>query len=43
MSDSRDLLIELGTEDLPPKTLKSLMLSFEANIKQGLLAEKTKF
>ncbi|MDH5358487.1 MAG: glycine--tRNA ligase subunit beta [Gammaproteobacteria bacterium] len=36
MSDVRDLLIELGTEELPPKALKKLMLAFETGIKQGL-------
>jgi glycyl-tRNA synthetase beta chain len=33
---TRDLLIELGTEELPPKALKKLISSFEASIKQGL-------
>jgi glycyl-tRNA synthetase beta chain len=33
---TRDLLIELGTEELPPKALKKLIVSFEASIKQGL-------
>lgn len=36
MSDVRDLLIELGTEELPPKALKKLIQAFEAGIKQGL-------
>ncbi len=36
MSEVRDLLIELGTEELPPKALKKLISSFEASIKQGL-------
>jgi len=36
MSNSRDLLIELGTEELPPKALKKLIQAFEAGIKQGL-------
>ena len=36
MSDTKDLLIELGTEELPPKALKKLIASFEASIKQGL-------
>jgi glycyl-tRNA synthetase beta chain len=36
MTDTRDLLIELGTEELPPKSLKALIESFEAGIKQGL-------
>lgn len=36
MADKRDLLIELGTEELPPKALKKLIQAFEAGIKQGL-------
>ncbi len=36
MSDTRDLLIELGTEELPPKALKKLIQTFEAGIQQGL-------
>ncbi len=36
MSDIRDLLIELGTEELPPKALKKLINAFEKSIKQGL-------
>ena len=34
--NKRDLLIELGTEELPPKALKKLISSFETGIKQGL-------
>ncbi|MFW5425686.1 MAG: glycine--tRNA ligase subunit beta [Methylophagaceae bacterium] len=33
---ARDLLIELGTEELPPKALKKLINAFEASIKQSL-------
>lgn len=36
MSEVRDLLIELGTEELPPKALRKLIQAFEAGIKQGL-------
>jgi glycyl-tRNA synthetase beta chain len=36
MTEKRDLLIELGTEELPPKALKKLIQAFEAGIKQGL-------
>lgn len=36
MSNTKDLLIELGTEELPPKALSTLMTAFEANIAQGL-------
>ncbi|PCI51318.1 MAG: glycine--tRNA ligase subunit beta, partial [Moraxellaceae bacterium] len=43
MSDVRDLLIELGTEELPPKALKKLMQAFEAGIEQGLTKAKLNF
>lgn len=43
MSDVRDLLIELGTEELPPKALKKLMQAFEAGIEQGLTKAELKF
>ena len=36
MIETRDLLIELGTEELPPKALKKLIHAFETGIKQGL-------
>jgi len=36
MSDTKDLLIELGTEELPPKALKKLIQAFEAGVQQGL-------
>jgi len=36
MTNTRDLLIELGTEELPPKALKKLIQAFESGIKQGL-------
>lgn len=36
MSDVRDLLIELGTEELPPKALDKLRMAFETGIKSGL-------
>jgi len=36
MSDQKDLLIELGTEELPPKALKRLSDAFAAGIKTGL-------
>lgn len=36
---SKDLLIEIGTEELPPKALKKLSLAFLAGFKSGL--EKT--
>ncbi|CDH47653.1 glycine--tRNA ligase subunit beta [Candidatus Contendibacter odensensis] len=36
MADLRDLLIEIGTEELPPKALFNLSLSFEQGIRDGL-------
>ena len=36
MSETRDLLIEIGTEELPPKALSALALAFEHGISQGL-------
>ena len=34
--DKRDLLIEIGTEELPPKALKRLTLAFNDSVKAGL-------
>ncbi len=34
--DIRDLLIEIGTEELPPKALSSLSVAFENGIREGL-------
>lgn len=36
MSEVRDLLIEIGTEELPPKALADLALAFETGISEGL-------
>jgi glycyl-tRNA synthetase beta chain len=36
MTDTRDLLIEIGTEELPPKALKRLSQAFGAGIRLGL-------
>ncbi|PIE83724.1 MAG: glycine--tRNA ligase subunit beta [Candidatus Contendobacter odensis] len=36
MTDTRDLLIEIGTEELPPKALAELSLAFERGIIEGL-------
>ena len=33
---SKDLLIEIGTEELPPKALKKLSQAFLAGIRNGL-------
>ncbi len=35
---NRDFLVELGTEELPPKSLKELMTAFSAGIASGLQA-----
>ena len=43
MSETKDLLIELGTEELPPKALKKLIKAFEAGIEQGLTKSELKF
>ena len=36
MPETRDLLIEIGTEELPPKALFDLAAAFEQGIRQGL-------
>jgi len=36
MADVKNLFIELGTEELPPKALKKLITAFEASIKQAI-------
>ena len=36
MPDIRDLLIEIGTEELPPKALPTLSAAFEQGIREGL-------
>ncbi|QQS53887.1 MAG: glycine--tRNA ligase subunit beta [Candidatus Competibacteraceae bacterium] len=36
MADTHDLLIEIGTEELPPKALAKLSLAFERSIADGL-------
>jgi len=36
MADRHDLLIEIGTEELPPKALEGLAQAFAQGIKQGL-------
>lgn len=42
MSD-KDLLVEIGTEELPPKALKSLGLAFKSGVENGLGAEDLAF
>ena len=36
MSDAYDLLVEIGTEELPPKALRSLMDAFAENLGAGI-------
>ena len=36
MTDAQDFLVEIGTEELPPKALRSLMDAFAANIEAAL-------
>ena len=36
MSDTQDLLIEIGTEELPPKALLTLSNAFTAGVVEGL-------
>ena len=43
MSETRDLLIELGTEELPPKALSKLINAFEIGIEQDLREAKLGF
>ncbi|MGD8617422.1 MAG: glycine--tRNA ligase subunit beta, partial [Gammaproteobacteria bacterium] len=38
MSERRDLLIEIGTEELPPKALRTLSLAFADAVSAGLEA-----
>jgi len=40
MPDKRDLLIEIGTEELPPKALRGLATSFAGAIVKGLGGDK---
>src|SRR5690606_18565571 len=37
---SADFLLELGTEELPPKALKTLIAALEENIAAGLQAQE---
>jgi glycyl-tRNA synthetase beta chain len=38
-----DFLVELGTEELPPKALKTLIAAFQENIESSLKAEELPF
>lgn len=40
---TRDLLIEIGTEELPPKALKKLSAAFSAGIEEGLKSAELQF
>lgn len=40
---SADFLVELGTEELPPKALKNLMASFAETIENNLKAAELSF
>ena len=40
MSETRDLLIEIGTEELPPKALRSLKDAFAKNLARGLIRNR---
>jgi glycyl-tRNA synthetase beta chain len=41
--ERRDLLIELGTEELPPKSLRALETAFAASVRSGLEAAELAF
>jgi glycyl-tRNA synthetase beta chain len=43
MADKRDLLIEIGTEELPPKALLKLSNAFTAGINDGLTKSELNF
>ena len=43
INNTKDLLIELGTEELPPKALKRLMLDFKSGISQNLIKVNINF
>ena len=40
MSKSRNFLVEVGTEELPPKALRNLMEAFGANLEAGIAEER---
>ncbi|WP_455204042.1 glycine--tRNA ligase subunit beta, partial [Kaarinaea lacus] len=43
MSATRDFLVEIGTEELPPKALKKLSNAFSAAIEAGLKKQDLAF
>ena len=40
MSETNDFLVELGTEELPPKVLRDLANAFKVNIQSGLASQR---
>ena len=42
-SDKQDLLIEIGTEELPPKALKRLAIAFHDGVQAGLQKTQLSF
>ena len=40
MSNSKDFLVELGTEELPPKALRDLINAFKVNIQAGITSQR---
>ncbi|NOX69044.1 MAG: glycine--tRNA ligase subunit beta [Gammaproteobacteria bacterium] len=43
MSEVQDFLVEIGTEELPPKALRSLMLAFADGLQSNLLEQRLSF
>ena len=43
MSNSKNFLVELGTEELPPKALLDLSHAFQVNIQAGLAVERLSY
>ncbi|MBL4659529.1 MAG: glycine--tRNA ligase subunit beta, partial [Alcanivoracaceae bacterium] len=43
MIETKDLLIEIGTEELPPKSLKRLAMAFKEEVSQALKQHDLKF
>jgi len=43
MSETQDFLVEVGTEELPPKALRSLMLAFAEGLQRNLLEQRLSF
>ncbi|MGD8482775.1 MAG: glycine--tRNA ligase subunit beta, partial [Gammaproteobacteria bacterium] len=43
MAEKKDLLIEIGTEELPPKALRELSNSFRSGMASGLAEQHLSF